>query len=86
MVDFSNINESLNREETNERENLTVEIITLSGVQKYEVKEGTTVEDFKNEHNLTDVKIVDEDGDVLDDDDTLEEDCQLFVSTPKKNG
>lgn len=87
MANFDEINNALNSEEAEEKEMVSVELVTLSGIQNYEVEEGTTVKDFKAAHGLSsDVKIVDEDGDVLRADDTIDDDISLFISTPKKNG
>jgi len=89
MANFNDINETLNntREVEEEKETCSIELVTLSGVQNYEVEEGTTIREFKEAHGLSsDVKIVDEDGDVLRANDIIAEDMSLFISTPKKNG
>lgn len=88
MADFNEINNALNNEEVEEEKAIVkVELVTLSGLQNYEVEEGTTIREFKEAHGLSaDVKIVDEDGDVLRADDEITDDISLFTSTPKKNG
>lgn len=87
MANFNEINEALNNETTEAKDTVTVELVTLSGLQTYEVVEGTTIKQFKDAHGLSnDVKIVSEDGDVLRYNDVIEEDMSLFISTPKKNG
>lgn len=87
MVDFREINDSLeNAEEKDPTDVLKVELITLSGLQEYEVEEGMTIKEFKEKHNLNDVKMVNEDGDVMRNNDIIECDSQFFISTPKKNG
>ena len=87
MVDFREINESLENSGEREAEDLVkVELITLSGLQEYEVEEGMTIKEFKEKHNLNEVKIVNEDGDVMRNNDIIECDSQFFISTPKKNG
>ncbi len=87
MVDFREINESLENSEERDAEDLVkVELITLSGLQEYEVEEGMTIKEFKEKHNLNEVKIVNEDGDVMRNNDIIECDSQFFISTPKKNG
>lgn len=69
-----------------EQNDVKVEVITLSGSKEYQVTENTTVKEFKRLNNLQGVVIVDADGDVLRDTDTITEDIQVFVSAPKKNG
>lgn len=86
MVDFNRVNDALENEVENEREEVEIELITLSGVQNYTIEAGMTVKEFKEAHNLDDVKIVNEDGDVMRSNDIFEEDGKYFTSTPKKNG
>lgn len=86
MVDFNRVNDALENEVENEREEVEIELITLSGVQNYTIEAGMTVKEFKEAHGLDDVKIVDEDGDVMRSNDVFEEDGKYFTSTPKKNG
>ena len=83
-MDFENINNAAINGSS--AEEITVELVTIGGVQKHSIEEGMTVADFKAKYGLDGMNIVDEDGDVLKNTDTLESDCQLFVSTPKKNG
>lgn len=65
---------------------ITVELVTLSGRQKIEAEEGQTVKEFKEANGLNGTRIIDQNGAVLRDVDTISEGMQLFVSTPKKNG
>lgn len=70
----------------NERSEIEIEVVTLSGVEKKKTLEGTTVADFKRANGLVGTTIIDEDSEVLRDDDVLGESMQVFISTPKKNG
>lgn len=70
----------------NERNEIEIEVVTLSGAEKKKTLEGTTVADFKRANGLVGTTIIDEDSEVLRDDDVLEESMQVFISTPKKNG
>lgn len=85
MVDFNRVNDALENE-SNEAEEVKIELITLSGIQNYTIEAGMTVKEFKDAHDLDDVKIVNEDGDVMRSNDVFEEDGKYFTSTPKKNG
>ena len=85
MVDFNRVNDALENE-ANEAEEVKIELITLSGIQNYTIEAGMTVKEFKDAHDLDDVKIVHEDGDVMRSNDVFEEDGKYFTSTPKKNG
>ncbi len=85
MVDFNRVNDALENE-ANEAEEVKIELITLSGIQNYTIEAGMTVKEFKDAHDLDDVKIVNEDGDVMRSNDVFEEDGKYFTSTPKKNG
>lgn len=85
MVDFNRVNDALENE-ANEAEEVKIELITLSGIQNYTIEAGMTVKEFKEAHDLDDVKIVDENGDVMRSNDVFEEDGKYFTSTPKKNG
>jgi len=69
-----------------ERNDVTVEIVTLAGRQKVTAEEGTLVRDFKAANDLVGMKIIDEDSNVLRDSDTIKDGMQLYVSAPKKNG
>ena len=86
MVDFNRVNNALENGVEDEREEVEIELITLSGIQNYTIEAGMTVKEFKEAHDLDDVKIVDEDGDVMRSNDVFEEDGKYFTSTPKKNG
>jgi len=83
MADFDAINDELNRTEPAKVE---ISIVTLGGIQKQEVTEGMTIAQLKSRFGLEGTKIVDEDGNALDNNYALEDDMELFVSTPKKNG
>ena len=83
MADFDAINDELNRTEPAKVE---ISIVTLGGIQKQEVTEGMTIAQLKSRFGLEGTKIVDEDGNALDNNYTLDDDMELFVSTPKKNG
>ena len=65
---------------------IEVEVVTLSGADKYQVTEGMTVGEFKAAHGLDGFVIIDEDSERLNDTDILRADMQLIVSKPKKNG
>ena len=86
MVDFNRVNDALENGVEDEKEEVKIELITLSGIQNYTIEAGMTVKEFKEAHDLDDVKIVDEDGDVMRSNDIFEEDGKYFTSTPKKNG
>lgn len=86
MVDFNDIQNQLNNDSVEEKDTVTVELITLSGVQNLEVEEGMTIKEFKETNNLDGMKIVNEDGDVMNNNDTIDFDSQFFISAPKKNG
>lgn len=79
MPNFDAFNET-------EQETVEVEIVTLSGIQKVEATAGMTVKEFKEQNNLVGTKIIDDDSNVLRDSDTIEDNMQIYVSTPKKNG
>ena len=83
MADFDAINDELNRTEPAKVE---VSIVTLGGLQKHEISEGMTIAQLKSRFGLEGTKIVDEDGDALDNNYAIDSDMELFVSTPKKNG
>lgn len=65
---------------------IEVEVVTLSGADKYQVAKGMTVGEFKREHGLEGFVVINEDSERLNDSDILEPDMQLIVSKPKKNG
>lgn len=68
------------------QEDVTVELITLSGVEKVTATSGMTVREFKEANGLVGKKIIAEDSNLLRDTDTIEDGMQLYVSTPKQNG
>lgn len=80
---YQAINDALNGQEPRQ---ISVSVVSLSGVDTYTAKEGISVESFKASHGLQGCKIVDTDGNVLMNSDTLSNDIELFISTPKKNG
>lgn len=86
MVDFNRVNDALENGVEDEKKEVKIELITLSGIQNYTIEAGMTVKEFKEAHDLDNVKIVDEDGDVMRSNDIFEEDGKYFTSTPKKNG
>ena len=86
MVDFNRVNDALENGVEDEKEEVKIELITLSGIQNYTIEAGMTVKEFKDAHDLDDVKIVNEDCDVMRSNDVFEEDGKYFTSTPKKNG
>lgn len=83
-MDINAVNSALNS--TTAPAVAKVSIVSLGGVNDYEINAGTTVRDLKTRYGLTDMKIVTGDGTVLSDTDTISSDVQLYVSTPKKNG
>lgn len=83
-MDINAINSSLNTE--NAPASIKVTLVSLGGVQDYDLTAGITVREFKSRNGLSDMKIVTADGTALSDTDTISGDVQLFVSTPKKNG
>lgn len=70
----------------NNPSSIQVEVVTLSGTNTYDVEEGTTVGAFKESNGLKGYKVVSGDNVVLRDSDVLEQDIQLIISSPKKNG
>lgn len=83
MADFDAINDELNRTEPAKVE---ISIVTLGGIQKQTINEGMTIGQLKSRFGLEGTKVVDEDGDALDNNFVIDGDMELFVSTPKKNG
>lgn len=69
-----------------DRNEIEIEVVTLSGVEKKKATEGMTVKEFKRLNGLVGTTIIDEDSEVLRDEDTLEGNMQVYISTPKKNG
>ena len=70
----------------NSNSTVRVEVVTLSGTNTYDVEEGTTVGAFKASNGLQGYKVISGDNVVLKDSDVLEQDIQLIISSPKKNG
>ena len=67
-------------------EQIEVKVVSLGGVNQLTVDAGTTVEQLRSKASLTSsVKIVNEAGDILKDNDTVTESCNLFISVPKQN-
>lgn len=83
MANFEDINNALNSVEP---ETVKVSIVTLAGTQVHDVVMGTTVAQLKSRYGIEGTKIVDEEGDTLDNNAIIDEDTQLFISAPKKNG
>ena len=65
---------------------VTVEIVTLAGIEKVTAEEGMSIKEFKEKNSLVGTKLIDENSEVLRDSDTVREGMQIFLSTPKKNG
>jgi len=76
--------EEMNGREESAKANVT--IVTVAGTQDQEVEVGTSIGDFKSRYGLEGTKIVDEEGDALNNSDIITNDMQLFIATPKKNG
>jgi hypothetical protein len=86
-MDYSNINNALNAPEVPAAPaTAKVSIVSLGGVNEYEITAGMTVGDFKSRYGLDGTKVVDQAGNTLENTAILSSDVQLFVSTPKKNG
>ena len=85
-MDYSRINDQLNSPAQPIYSNVQVSVVSLGGVSDYTVTAGMTVDQFKNQHGLTGTKIVNENGDTLNNNDIITSNMQVFVSTPKKNG
>ena len=85
MEDFNAINNALNSSATVPAV-AKVSIVALGGVSDYEITPGTSIREIKSRYGLSDMKIVTGDGTVLNDNDTISGDVQLYVSTPKRNG
>lgn len=77
---------SLNEEE--QPEVVTVELISLAGIQEVEVTAGQTVAEFKTANGLSSTdKVVDEETNIiLPNNFVIEEDMSLVVSASKQNG
>ena len=67
-------------------EQIEVKVVSLGGINQLTVDVGTTVEQLRSKASLTSsVKIVNEAGDILKDNDVVTESCNLFISVPKQN-
>ena len=65
---------------------IEVKVVSLGGINQLTVDAGTTVEQLRSKASLTSsVKIVNEAGDILKDNDAVTESCNLFISVPKQN-
>ena len=85
-MDINAVNNALNNAAPAAASTAKVSIVSLGGVNDYEITAGTSVRELKTRYGLTDMKIVTGDGTVLSDNDTISSDVQLYVSTPKRNG
>lgn len=79
-MNYSRINDNLNNSSAK------VSVISLAGVNEYEITAGMTVGEFKARYGLEGTKVVTEAGDTLENNAILNNDIQIFISTPKKNG
>lgn len=70
----------------NAPEEVNVEVITIQGAKPYKVAKGTTVKEIKSRYNLTGLRLIDENNNVLSDNDIITSDKQIFCSAPKRNG
>lgn len=70
----------------NEAEKVIIKLGKLEGMTELEVVSGMTVRDFKLENDLDGKKLVSRTRGVLQNDDILDEDEIIFVSTSKDNG
>lgn len=67
-------------------EQIEIKVVSLGGINQLTVDAGTTVEQLRSKASLTSsVKIVNEAGDILKDNDVVTESCNLFISVPKQN-
>lgn len=85
-MDYSQINNALNTTTPAAPATAKISIVSLGGVNEYEISAGMTVGDFKMRYGLDGTKVVDQAGNTLENNAVLSQDAQLFVSTPKKNG
>ena len=81
MPNFDAINDAMNQPEE-----IEVKIIRLGGVDTKKVTPNMTVADFKERFGLKGKKLVDGDGNILSNSDTLADGIEVYVSTPKENG
>lgn len=87
-MNFDAIREAMENNDRQEENvsKITLEVGTLSGIEKFEVNSGITVGEFKEENDLVGKKVVTEDGVILTDSTVLDESMTLLVLTPKENG
>ena len=65
---------------------INVELVKLGQVDNIQVPSGITVSEFKYMNGLSNyIKILDSNGNLLKNEDTIMENCTLFMSAPKKN-
>lgn len=82
-VNFNAVLEALDSEETS---TCSVNLISFASNDTVSVNEGTTVSELKEKFNLSSsVKLVDNEGNILSNSDTITTDCVLFASKPKEN-
>ena len=81
MPNFDAINDAMNQQEE-----IEVKIIRLGGVDTKKVTPNMTVTNFKERFGLEGKKLVDGDGNILNNNDTLTDGIEVYVSTPKENG
>ena len=81
MPNFDAINDAMNQQEE-----IEVKIIRLGGVDTKKVNPNMTVANFKERFGLEGKKLVDGDGNILNNNDTLTDGIEVYVSTPKENG
>ena len=81
MPNFDAINDAMNQPEE-----IEVTIVRLGGVDTKKVAPNMTVANFKERFGLEGKKLVDGDGNILDNRDTLADGIEIYVSTPKENG
>lgn len=83
MADFNAINENLN---ATTPATVSVNLVTLGGVNQLTVSYGQTIADFKRANSLGDAKVANGNGEILSDSAIITEDTELYISTPKRNG
>jgi hypothetical protein len=83
MADFNAINENLN---STTPATVSVNLVTLGGVNQLTVSYGQTIAEFKRANALGDAKVANGNGEILSDSAIITEDTELYISTPKRNG
>jgi len=83
MTDFNAINENLN---ATTPATVSVNLVTLGGVNQLTVAYGQTIAEFKRANSLGDAKVANSNGEILSDSAIITEDTELYISTPKRNG